>query len=490
VTISDWAEASPTLTGSAPPAAILGEPDASGRAWRPGRLSLVCFCLALTAIWFVWRGTTSDIDPLTVLTTIAWTVPILVVAQGLVGLAMTLRRTRAESRAGVPTTVTEPLIVVIPTVAREDTLGGLARVMRSCCEHLSTAFPQLRIDVVVDEGCAGAADVQRLATMDWRIRVITVPHDYRTPRGTRFKARANHYAHELRVREGEARDDVWVLHMDDDTGVGADTAEALARFVSGRRTDGADRVHLAQGVLTYPRELAANRFTWLADALRSACDITIFAASTGSGSPRNGLHGELLCVRASVEAAIGWDFGPTAIVEDAEFALRFCHRFPGGSDWLPGRSYGASPATIGAFVRQRERWVRGMLELAGRRVVPLRHRVLMLHNVFVWICAPVGHPLTVLIVAVLLRDADTLPATVVLLPVWTLNMAFWLYLYWEGLRLNVLSSDSPGRRWWELVAVVALMPFFAALECAGVVRGVFSAARGGDQSFTVIPKPR
>ena len=471
-------------------AAVLGEPDASGRAWRPGRLSLACFCLALTGIWLVWRGTTSDLDPLTFLTTVGWTIPVLVVAQGLIGLGMTVRRTGTASRAGGPTTVTDQLIVAIPTVARVDTLGGLTRVLRSCCEHLSTGFPQLRIDVVVDEGSAGVADVRRLAATDARIRVITVPHHYRTPRCTRFKARANHYAHELRLREGEARDDVWVLHLDDDTGVGADTAEALARFISARRGDGTDRVHLAQGVLTYPRELAANRFTWLADALRSACDITIFAASTGSGSPRNGLHGELLCVRASVEAAIGWDFGPTAIVEDAEFALHFCHRFPGGSDWLPGRSYGASPATIGAFVRQRERWVRGMLQLTRRRVVPLRHRVLMLHNVYVWICAPVGHPLTVLVVALLLRDADTLPATAVLLPVWTLNMAFWLYLYWEGLRLNVLSSNRPGRRWWEPAAVVLLMPFFAVLECAGVVRGVFAAARGGDQSFTVIPKPR
>lgn len=490
MTVSDWAEASPTFIGPAQRAAVLGEPDASGRAWRPGRLSLVSFCLALTAIWFVWRGTTSDLDPLTLLTTIVWTVPVLVVVQGLVGLVMTLRRTRAPSRAGAATIVDELLIVVIPTVARVDTLGGLTRVVHSCCEHLSTGFPHLRVDVVVDDGSAGAADVQRLAAMDTRIRVVTVPDDYRTPKGTRFKARANHYAHELRIRDGEARDDVWVLHMDDDTGVGVDTAEALARFVRARRGDGTGRVHLAQGVLTYPRELAANRFTWLADALRSACDITIFAASTGSGSPRNGLHGELLCVRASVEAAIGWDFGPTAIVEDAEFALRFCDRFPGGSDWLPGRSYGASPATVGAFVRQRERWVRGMLELAGRRVVPLRHRILMLHNVYVWICAPVGHPLSVLIVAILLRDADTLPLTVLLLPVWTLNMAFWLYLYWEGLRLNVLSSERPSRRWWELVAVVVLMPFFAALECAGVVRGVFAAARGADQSFTVIPKPR
>jgi beta-1,4-mannosyltransferase len=453
-------------------------------------MSLLTFCLGLTSIWLIWRGTSSAIDPLTILTTIVWTVPVLVVVQGLVGLFVTLRRTCPAPPREVPTSVDNLLIVVIPSVARKDTLAGLTRVVRSCCEHLATAFPQLRVDVVVDEGCAGADDVAKLASTDRRIRVITVPDGYRTPKGTRFKARANQYAHELRGRDGEARDDVWVLHMDDDTGVGADTAEALARFVSARRRVGTDSVHLTQGVLTYPRELAANRYTWFADALRSACDVTIFAASTGLGSPRNGLHGELLCVRASVEAEIGWDFGPTSIVEDAEFALRFCERFPGGSEWLPGRAYGASPATVGAFVRQRERWVRGMLELAGRRVVPLRQRILMLHNVCVWLFAPIAHPLTVLVLAVLLRDADTLPATAALLPVWTLNMAFWLYLYWEGLRLNALSSASPRRRLSELLAVVVLMPVFAALESAGVVRGVFAALRGGDLSFTVIPKPR
>lgn len=476
-------------TPSAPSGSILGEPDASGRTWRPGTVSLLTFCLALTGIWLIWRGRTSELDPLTILTTIVWTVPVLVVAQGLVGLLVTLRRTRAVPAAS-SAQVDDLLIVVIPTVARQDTLQGLTRVVRSCCDYLPPTFLLLRIDVVVDEGSAGARDVERLAATDQRLRVVTVPDGYRTANGTRFKARANQYADELRRREGEARDDVWVLHMDDDTGVGADTAEALARFISTRDCDGTDSVHLTQGVLTYPRELAANRFTWFADALRSACDFTVFAASTGVGSPRNGLHGELLCVRASVEAAIGWDFGPTSIVEDAEFALRFCHRFPGGSEWLPGRSYGASPATVGAFVRQRERWVRGMLELAGRRVVPLRDRALMLHNVYVWLFAPVAHPLTVLVVAVLLRDFDTLPATAALLPVWTLNMAFWLYLYWEGLKLNVLSSASPWRRPSELVSIVVLMPLFAALESVGVVRGIVSTIRGGDTSFTVIPKPR
>ena len=51
-------------------------------------------------------------------------------------------------------------------------------------------------------------------------------------------------------------------------------------------------------------------------------------------------------VRASVEAAIGWDFGPAAIVEDAQFALEFAARYPGRTGWFPARCYGVSPATL------------------------------------------------------------------------------------------------------------------------------------------------
>ena len=60
-----------------------------------------------------------------------------------------------------------------------------------------------------------------------------MPRRYRTPNGTNFKARANHYAHVLRTGQREDSDDIWVLHMDDDTGVGPDTAIAMARFIDG-----------------------------------------------------------------------------------------------------------------------------------------------------------------------------------------------------------------------------------------------------------------
>ena len=134
--------------------------------------------------------------------------------------------------------------------------------------------------------------------------------------------------------------------------------------------------HLAQGVLTYPRELGVSRVLWLADAIRPAGDVSMFAATTGTGTPRAGLHGELLLVRASVEAEIGWDFGPRTVVEDARFALEFARRHPGCSDWFPGRCFGATPATAEAFVVQRERWARGLIELACNRALPRNHHLL------------------------------------------------------------------------------------------------------------------
>ncbi len=387
------------------------------------------------------------------------------------------------------------LLVVLPTIGREDTLPALERTLGSLRLCLPPLFTQLRVDVVMEAGCAGAPRIAALAAMAPFIRLVEVPAGFQTPNGTRFKARANEYANLLRQANGEAREDVWILHLDDDTGVGADTADELARFIQQQQDAGENALDLCQGILCYPRELTANRLVWLADAVRPACDMGLFAATTGTGSPRAGLHGELLMVRASVEAAIGWDFGRRSLVEDAQFALLFCSRFPGRSGWIPARCYGASPSSSPDFIRQRERWVWGLLELvAGRnpslaRAVPLRCRMLMLHNVLVWTSAPLSHPAVVLLLCALSGDLRMTPVIPVLVPVWALNLSFCIWLYWEGLKLNAAASARPKRLWWEPAAVVALIPLFSLWECAGIVRGVHRFVSGSEPRFTVIAKP-
>jgi len=450
------------------------------------------FVLYIAFGTFAWASYNASpgVGPIGWYTTVLWTAPTLVSTVGLAGGVMTARRMgRRRELLSAPTPVPELLVVVVPTIGRDDTIPALQRVVRSFSEHLPAYFPFLRIDVVVEEQCDARDRIGALATAISEVRIIVVPSEYRTPNGTRFKARANHYAHELRMKEGETTDHVWVLHMDDDTGVGPDTAEAVAEFINDQRSPGGRGLHLGQGVLTYPREHSSNRLTWLADAVRPGCDISLFAASTGSGWPRTGLHGELLLVRASVEASIGWDFGPRSIVEDAHFAMRFCHRYPGRSGWLPGRSYGASPVTVADFVRQRERWVWGLLELATKGALPLRRRLALLHGVALWTCGPIQHPAMVLLAGVMLGDLDTSPAIPLLVPLWTLNASFFVWLYWEGLKINASSSLDSRRLWWEPLCLIALIPLFSFWEVFGIFRGVVKFLRNGESTFTVIAKP-
>jgi cellulose synthase/poly-beta-1,6-N-acetylglucosamine synthase-like glycosyltransferase len=426
--------------------------------------------------------------PLTVL----WTWPIISTIVGIRGIFRSrrlMKRSRARWRGDGPAICEDFLLVVVPTIGRHDTYPALERSVLTYIRYLPRCFPWMRVDIITEEGCEAEARIARLGARSPLIRVLAVPKRYRTPNGTKFKARANHFSHELRIYEGEDRDDVWVLHMDDDTGVGPDTAVAMARFIEEQFQAGPDARHMAQGILTYPRELAVNRLAWLADSVRPSDDVARFSAWTGSGTPRAGLHGELLLIRASVEATIGWDFGPRSIVEDAQFALVFCQRYPGRSAWFAGRCYGASPATIRDFIRQRERWSWGLVGLACNRSLPLRSRAYIAYSVVSWVLGPLQHIVVVLAIGALLADLNTTPESLLIIPFWALNMAYTVWMYWEGLRLNAGVSKRGKRRWWEPPATILLIPLFSMIEGLGGLRGFLKCVRHVENKFVVIAKP-
>jgi beta-1,4-mannosyltransferase len=458
--------------------------------WKPQYWPLaLSYLIILVAVgWFTEPFAGALGWPLTVL----WTWPIFNTIVGIRGIRrtrQTLRRSAANWRGQGRTISEDLLIVVVPTIGRHDVYPALERSVLSYIAYLPRNFPELRIDIVIEEGCEARDRIMRLAARSGLIRLLTVPKKYSTPNGTRFKARANHYAHELRMKEREDQYDVWVLHMDDDTGVGPDTALAMARFIEEQFRAGPDARHMAQGILTYPREYAANRLTWLADSVRPADDVARFSAWTGSGTPRAGLHGELLLVRASIEAEIGWDFGPRSIVEDAQFALIFCDLHKGRSAWFGGRCYGASPATIRDFIRQRERWSWGLVGLVFNRSVRLRHRLLLGYSVASWVAGPFQNVGVVLLVGLLIADPNTSPVALFVLPLWVLNLAFIIWMYWEGLRLNAGVSARGRRAWWEPVVVIPLIPVFAMMEGLGGLRGFLKFARRAENKFVVIAKP-
>jgi len=455
---------------------------------RPSPLPfIVAFSIALSVSLLVFDGKTSTLGWIC---TVVWSLPVLSTVVGVYGMFVARRKmneTRQvadDSRASLH----DKLLVVVPTIGRHDTYPALMRSVISYMTHLPPYFPHLRIDVITEEGCEAMSKIVALAERSPFVRLVVVPKHYQTRAGTRFKARANHYSHELRIMEGDVRNDIWILHMDDDTAVGPDTAISIIKFINEQRRSPRQK-HLAQGILTYPRENAANWFTWMADAVRPADDLSRFAALTGGGTPLSGLHGELLLIRSSIEAQIGWDFGPKAITEDAQFALIFCRLYPGRSDWFEGRCYGASPASVRDFVRQRERWAWGLVGLAVNETIPLRNRIFLGYCVSNWVLGPLQNILFVLLVAFLLDIFSLSPASPYVLILWTMNVAFVVWMYWEGYKANIASSADGRRRPLELVCLIFLLPIFSLLEGLGGIRGFYRLATGKENEFVVIAKP-
>jgi hypothetical protein len=418
--------------------------------------------------------------------TVAWSLPALGSAVGIWG-ALSAR----DAWAAGPTTAVndDPLIVLVPTIGRHDVLPGLDRTVGSFVRHMPAYHRRWRVDVVCEEH-SEARDViiERWGSVPG-VRIVAIPAAYNTPLRTGFKARANQYMLERRRRDRDTGYRVWVLHMDDDTSCTAETAAAVASFVSTHNDPATTHPkHAAQGVLTYPREAAVNVFTWLADAVRPADDLSRFAAITGAGTPLAGMHGELMLMRSTVEDDIGWDFGPRTIVEDAQYALEFCARYPGRSAWIPAVCHGASPSTLHALIAQRRRWAWGLVMLALDRRVPWRRRTFLGYSVATWVLGPFQH-IGVVLAAAFATHETASPASLAVIPLWAVNMGYVVWMYWTGLRVNQWASAARPR-WWHLPATLMMIPLFSAIESWAAFQGLLYVIMRRAVTFTWPRSPR
>lgn len=421
---------------------------------------------------------------------IVWTLPVGLSVMAMIGAAKARRAMSRRAPHGARTACDRRLVVQVPTIGRHDVMPALRRVVDSMEQSLPANFTDWRVDVVAEETSEARNEMDALGSE--HVRVLYVPSEYATPNGSQAKARANCWIDELRKQEGEATGDVWVLHMDDDTAIAPDTCEELSRFINANPFGEPTAKVLAQGVLTYPRQFSSKGLVWLADAVRPGSDLSIFHLWTGGGRPLLGAHGELLLVRADIEARIGWDYGRLlSITEDANFALRFATLFPGRSDWFAGRCYGSAPESFRDLVKQRKRWARGLLHVAGNRNVPLRNRLLLRYALATWVLGPLQHVLIVLGVAALLGVRYTAPVQAWILLPWAINMGFGLWLYIDGLRANVSASGGDvARRYW---LGLLLIPFFSLVEGWAGLSGLVAFLKdrlgwGRSELFEVIKK--
>lgn len=242
------------------------------------------------------------------------------------------------------------LIIQITTVGREqDRVNEILWEIHS--KHLTMPYETW----VVTE--PGAGDTYPSAD-----RVLTVPEEFSVR--ARYKARALEYSRRVRGAEGLDRDDIKILYLDDDT------SPTLAYIETAFAAD----YDLAQGTVTNRNRYGSRPLTHFflshMDDMRVLGCLTYCAMSQGVLGRPLYVHGEGLTVTGRAEASITWDY-PVDASEDLVFGHNGALR---GHTWGYFHEYieNTSPWTVGAFVKQRRRWLWGNLHgIRHRDALPL-----------------------------------------------------------------------------------------------------------------------
>jgi beta-1,4-mannosyltransferase len=188
---------------------------------------------------------------------------------------------------------------------------------------------------------------------------ISVPLDYSTPNGAKYKARALHYAIDQREKSTENTSNIWIYHLDDESMI---TRQGLLSIL-----DHADnnREPIAEGLITYPNKInVGSRLVKYLDSVRPTFCYSCCAMLKSKGKP-DWLHGSNLLLRADIEKSVGWDF-PDTCAEDSLFGYMAHKKFGGIFGWHGGVLEEQSPFTLKDFFEQRQRWIKGTIENLDR----------------------------------------------------------------------------------------------------------------------------
>ncbi len=319
------------------------------------------------------------------------------------------------------------------------------------------------------------------------VRQIVVPADYHLPSGTRYKARALHFA----LSASRAAREDWIIHLDEETRYDDETVRAIVDFVI-REQEALGRAHQAtagplaaplvprigQGIILYGQGPLVNWMTTLADSIRVGDDYGRFRLQFEHGVAPFGMHGSFIICRNDVEQSIGFDHGFVgSITEDAYFALmaqsrgvrfKFVHAF----------MYERSPFSLADFVRQRRRWFGGLWLCALAPNIPLAQRLVLMSFMGLWsiswfcifmvffnIVYPTGTPLWLGVTG-------------------GLSFSYYVLLYVIGYIRSFDWRGAWGMFLWRGLLQIALIPVFSALEGAGVIYGLVAPPK----DFYVVQK--
>jgi egghead protein (zeste-white 4 protein) len=200
------------------------------------------------------------------------------------------------------------------------------------------------------------------------IREVVVPNDYRTKTGALYKSRALQYALEPDVNQ--LLPDDYIVHLDEETLLTENSVRGILNFVNSNEYD------IGQGLITYANETIVNHITTLADSMRVGVDLGCLRFCLKQfHRPPFLFKGSFVVCRAGCEFDVTFDNGHAgSIAEDTYFAMLAMSKNK-KFGWIEGEMWEKSPFTLSDFIKQRKRWLQGILLVVHDRRLPVRVRI-------------------------------------------------------------------------------------------------------------------
>ncbi|XP_046643232.1 beta-1,4-mannosyltransferase egh-like isoform X2 [Daphnia pulicaria] len=244
---------------------------------------------------------------------------------------------------------------------------------RNICEE--TGLEHFTFEVVTDKSIS-------LVTSK-KVRELVVPEDYATKSGALYKSRALQYCLEKEVNN--LNDEDWIVHLDEETLLTSGCIKGIVNFIC------EGKHHFGQGVITYNNDEVVNLMLTLCDSIRVADDMGKLQFQLKvMHMPIMGWKGSYVISNVGAERDVSFDHGPRgSVAEDAYFGLMAASK--GYSfGFIEGDMWEKSPFTIKDFLRQRKRWLQGLLLVVHSSEIPLRFRILLGCCVYATATAPLS----------------------------------------------------------------------------------------------------
>lgn len=216
-------------------------------------------------------------------------------------------------------------------------------VLFECIRHNSIKFANYTVNIVIDEGSDLLSDIELYIKEFKNVKLVIVPNTFKCR--AIAKGRAIEYFIRMYVLP-----DKWYAFIDDDNLI---MDEKFLREIPHYEKQG----YVACNGILYPR-LGKSKLAFVADSLRYFDDLSIFRFGTGLlKTPINGFHGELLVVKGKYLKSVTFD--RETVTEDFAFARELFKL--GVKTWQSETMVSIqSPHTLTDFVKQRNRWFRGI----------------------------------------------------------------------------------------------------------------------------------